>query len=220
MFSEWKRKRAAGKVTAGDGHALRRYRWWQPFSRALLHLRLAESDGLRHLWSVNVKLWGDSDGEVVADLYRDGHHVAHSKLPAIFEVPGGTIEVAVSGYGLKRCHFVSSDGSELQLTPDGASAEGRRARLRQTRPGLSRLIGAASLGMLVVALVLGLPQIVEQVTNIPLVAERVGTFSSPIHLPSWLNVSLLVAALLASSERALRLRYNWVLDGGLFDGDD
>lgn len=85
---------------------------------------------------------------------------------------------------------------------------------------MSRLIGAASVSVLVVALVLGVPQIIEQLTNIQLVAERVETFASPIHLPSWLNISLLVASLVASSERALRLRYNWLLDGGLFDGDD
>ncbi len=35
-----------------------------------------------------------------------------------------------------------------------------------------------------------------------------------------LNIALVVATILASTERALRLRYNWLLDGGLFDGDD
>lgn len=220
MFSDRKRKRAARRVRPGDGHELKRYRWWQPFSRALFHLRLPENDGLQHLWSVDVQLWGDSDGEIVAGLYRDGRHVSQSKLPTIFEVPGGRFEVVNSGYGLKRCHFVAADGRERQLVPEPASAEGRRARLQRDRPGVSRLIGAASVSVLVVALVLGVPQIIEQLTNIQLVAERVGTFASPIHLPSWLNISLLVASLVASSERALRLRYNWLLDGGLFDGDD
>ncbi|WP_371029462.1 hypothetical protein [Pseudoclavibacter sp. JSM 162008] len=220
MFSDWKRKRAAQRVTAGDGHELKRYRWWQPFSRALFHLRLVEGDGVQHLWSVDVKLWGDSDGEVVAGLYRDGRHVAQSKLPALFQAPGGTIEVVASGYGLKRCHFVSAEGREQQLVPDPGSAEGRRARLQRDRPGLSRFLGIASVSILVVALVLGVPQIAEQLTSIPPIADRVGTFSSPIHLPSWLNISLVVASLVASTERALRLRYNWVLDGGLFDGDD
>ncbi|WP_261987675.1 hypothetical protein [Microbacterium sp. 4-7] len=74
--------------------------------------------------------------------------------------------------------------------------------------------------MLVVALVLGVPQLVEQITQIPPIAEAIGTFESPIHLPPWANISLVVGALAASTERALRLRYNWLLDGGLFDGED
>lgn len=60
----------------------------------------------------------------------------------------------------------------------------------------------------------------EQISSIPPVAERVGTFDSPVALPAWFNIGLTVAALLASTERALRLRYHWLLDGGLFDGDD
>jgi hypothetical protein len=70
-----------------------------------------------------------------------------------------------------------------------------------------------------VALVLGVPQIIEQITEIPPVAEHVGTFTSPFHLSGTANVALIVATLLASTERALRLRYSRVLDGGLF-GDD
>lgn len=67
---------------------------------------------------------------------------------------------------------------------------------------------------------LGVPQIIEQVTHIPWVAENVGTFTSPFHLPAWANISLFLATLVASTERALRFRYNRILDGGLFDGDD
>ena len=77
-----------------------------------------------------------------------------------------------------------------------------------------------SWAVLVVALVLGVPQIVEQISQIPPVAENVGTFTSPFHLSATLNVALVVATLVASTERALRLRYHWLLDGGLFDGDD
>ncbi len=181
---------------------------------------LQEEDGLRHDWSVDVRLWGDSDGEVVARLYRDGINHSTSKLPAAFPVPGGTIEVVASDYGLRRAHFVNGDGVARQLSPDPASAEGRRARLDRTHPVLSRAIGITSVVVLVVALVLGVPQIVEQITTIPWVAENVGTFTSPIQLPAWLNVALVVATIVASTERALRLRYNWLLDGGLFDGEE
>lgn len=220
MISEGKRRRAARRAKPGDGHVVQRYRWWQPFSRALFHLRLRGETGAPETWSVDVRLWGDSDGEVWAQLYRDGINQARSKLPAAFAVPGGTIEVVASNYGLKRCHYVAQDGTERQLEPDAASAEGRRARLQRTHPGVSRSIGFVSVAVLAVALVLGVPQIIEQITHIPPVAEAVGTFVSPIHLPAWMNISLLVASIVASTERALRLRYNWLLDGGLFDGDD
>lgn|GEM_PF-846728 len=221
VFSDWKRQRAARRVKPGDGHTLPRYRWWQPLSRALFHLHLTAADGRPETWSVDVRLWGDSDdGDVRARLYRDGRHQATSKLPAEFPVPGGTIEVATSSYGLRRCHYVRDDGTEQQLVPDPASAEGRRARLERNHPGASRTIGLVSWVVLAVALVLGVPQIVQQITEIPPVAEHVGTFTSPVQLSAALNVALVVATILASTERALRLRYHWLLDGGLFDGDD
>ncbi|MGO2931023.1 hypothetical protein [Microbacterium sp.] len=220
MVSEGKRRRAAKKVKPGDGHALRRFRWWQLFSRTLFHARFIEEDGRPHDWTVDVALWGDSNGEVRAQLYRDGLNVGTSKLPAAFAAPGGIIEVVASGYGLKRCHFIAEDGTEAQLSPDRASAEGRRARLDRDHPATSRVIGATSFIVLGIALVLGVPQIIDQITHIPWVAENIGVFTSPIQLPAWLNISLFVATLAASTERALRLRNHWLLDGGLFDGDD
>lgn len=220
MFDDWKRRRAAKRVKAGDGHPLKPFRWWQVFSRALFHMRLDDGTS-REQWSVSVSLWGESDdGEVRAHLYRNGEHVALSKLPAVFEVPGGVIEVQASQYGLKRCHYVPADGTAQVLQPDPASAEGRRAKLDRNSPFLSRMIGALSILILVVALVLGVPQLIETITSIPPIAERIGTFESPISLPGWFNTGLVIAALLASTERALRLRYNWLLDGGLFEGED
>ncbi|KAA9135957.1 hypothetical protein [Microbacterium caowuchunii] len=204
----------------GDGHRLPPYRPWQLISRSLFHLRLTGGDGAVQTWSVDVRHGGDPDGEVRARLYRDGAHQATMKLPATFPVPGGRIEVVGSTYGLKRCHYVRDDGSELQLTPDPSSGEGRRARLDRTRPALSRSLSIASVSILVVAAVLGVPQIIEQITLIPPIAEHIGTFSTPFSLPAWANISLVLAALAASTERALRLRYNWILDGGLFDGGD
>ncbi len=220
VFSDRKRRRAARKVKPGDGHALERLRWWQLFSRSLFHIRLTRGDGLRQIWSVDVRLAGDSDGEVWAQLYLDGWHHAGSKLPAAFPVTGGTVEVVASGYGLKRCHYLSDVGAEQQLMPDPASGEGRRARLDREHPVMSRAIGFASIAVLIVGLVLGIPQIVEQITHIPPIAESVGSFTSPVHLPGWFNITLLIATLVASTERALRLRNNWLLDGGLFDGSE
>lgn len=222
MFSEWRRRRKARKVKPGDGHPLPRFRWWQLLSRSLFLLERQGSDGAGSAssWAVDVRIFGDSNGEVWANLYLDGRHYAASKMPARFAIPGGAIEVVASGYGLKRCHFVDDDGTARQLTPHRSSAEGLRARLDRRHPVLSRGIGVLSLLVLLVALVLGVPQLIEQITQIPPIAERIGTFSSPIALPAWFNITLVIAALVASTERALRLRYHWLLDGGLFEGDD
>nr|WP_231707416.1 hypothetical protein [Arthrobacter sp. zg-Y919] len=204
----------------GDGHRLPRYRWWQLFSRSLFHLHLTGEDGAPETWSVDVRHGGDSDGEVRAQLYLDGVNQAGSKLPAVFAVPGGAIEVEVSIFGLRRSHYVRHDGSERQLVPDPASGEGLRAHLERTNPALSRTVGIVSASVLVVALVLGVPQIIEQIMQLPPIAESIGTFSSPFQLPAAANFTLLLATLAASTERALRLRYNWVLDGGFLEGGD
>ncbi|MDG4798918.1 hypothetical protein [Micromonospora sp. WMMD1082] len=208
-----------GRVRPGDGHALPRYRWWQLFSRSLFHLRLDGEGGASETWSVDVRHGGDSNGEVYVQLYLDGVNQARAKPPASFPVPGGLIEVVTSNYGLRRCHYVTPDGTQRQLVPDPAATEGRRARLARDHPALSRGIGFASVIVLAFSLLLGVPQIVEQITQIPPIAERIGTFLSPFHLPAWANISLVLATLVASTERALRLRYNSILDSGLFGGD-
>ncbi|MFG3335274.1 hypothetical protein ACGFZZ_25100 [Streptomyces tendae] len=66
--------------------------------------------------------------------------------------------------------------------------------------------------LLVTGVGLNLLQLAEPVSRIPPVAQRVGTFESPVHLPVWLNLALGVMAVLASMERALRLRYSSLLD--------
>ncbi|QCB94018.1 hypothetical protein [Cellulomonas shaoxiangyii] len=212
--------RTNGTVQPGDGHALTPYRWWQLFTRSLFHLDLTGPAGARQTWSVDVRHGGDDDGEVRARLYVDGLHHARATLPAAFPVPGGTIEVAASGYGLRRIQYVAADGSARQLVPDPASGEGRRAHLDRTRPALSRALALTSVGVLLVALVLGVPQIVEQLTQIPPVAQTIGVWVSPLRLPDALNISLVVATIAASTERGLRLRYSRVLDGGFFGGGE
>ena len=169
---------------------------------------------------MDVRHGGDADGEVYAHLYRDGQHLARLKPPAAFPLSEGTIRIAVSTYGLRQADYVTHDGAVQQLVPDASSAEGLRAHLDRTRPGLSRLIGVASALVLLGSLALGMPQLLQSLTEIPPVAENFGTFVSPFILPAWANTSLLLAGAAASTERALRLRYNWLLDGGLFSGGD
>ena len=166
------------KVKAGDGHTLPRFRWWQLFSRSLFHLYLARAGGAPGMRPVDVRHGGHSDGEVYAQLYRDGVNQARSKLPAAFAVPVAPSRSwsAASGSAVP---LRDARRSERQLIPDPASAEGRRARLERTNPGLSRAVGAASVSVLAVALVLAVPQIIEQITQLPPIAERIGTFTQP-----------------------------------------
>ncbi|WP_246482900.1 hypothetical protein [Brachybacterium halotolerans] len=140
--------------------------------------------------------------------------IAHSSAsaPAVFPVEGGAIEVAVSQFGLKRCHLVTADGAEHQLFPDPRSAEGRRARFERRRPGLSRLVGAISTVALLVGVALLLQQIAVPVLRIPPIAERIGHVEPLVVLPLWLNITLGLTTAAASTERALRLRFHWLLD--------
>ncbi|EME62676.1 hypothetical protein [Amycolatopsis decaplanina] len=212
---ESSRRRAAKRVKPGTGRELKPFRWWQLFSRSLYSLVLSRDDGRPATYTVDVRhrrRFFANDGKGTADLYLHGRHHAESKLPAAFPVPGGTIEVAESPFGLKRCHCVTTDGAEYQLIPDRRSAEGRRAHLARTHPALSRAISITSVVLLVISVLLLIPQLIEVAFTLPPVAARFGTFRSPVSLPAWLNSLLGVGAVLASIERALRLRHNRFLD--------
>lgn len=207
MLRKFTRTRRSSRVEPGDGRALQRFRWWQVPGRALFHMHSAH-------YHVDVRHWqNQSSGSVKADLYRGGRRIARSTLPAAFAVDGGTIEVAMSGAGMKRCHMVTHDGREHQLRPDPASAEGRRARLNDEHPNVSRVIGFASVTMLAIGALLLLLQVAEPLSQIPPIAQSLGTFTSPVALPVWLNLALGVGAAISTVERSLRLRHHWLLDG-------
>ena len=215
MLKELRHRRAVQRVKPGDGRALKRFRWWQMLTRALFRLRLTSDDGRQTVYAVDVRHQNQSSGYVKAHLYLDGRHHAESKVPAVFPVQGGTVEVRTSGFGLKRCHYVTAEGAEFPLVPDPASAEGRRARLDRSHPAVSRGIGFLSRIVLVIGLVILILQLAEQVTRAPEgIAQYVGTFTSPIDLPAWGNTVIGLVTVAASTERALRLRYHWLLDGG------
>ncbi|WP_329440474.1 hypothetical protein [Streptomyces canus] len=119
------------------------------------------------------------------------------------------LRLAEAAYAVDVSHlhqFTSDDGTEEQLLPAPASAEGRRARLSSEHPALSRLIGIGSLLMVVIPLLLLVPQLAEAASRVPQLAKRFGTFTSPIDLPRWLNTALGVAAGSASVERGSRMR--------------
>jgi hypothetical protein len=209
MIKDWRYRRAARRIKSGDGRPLKPFRWWQLLTRSLFHLPLPPG------YAVDLPFRADSgSGKARAHLYVDGRHHAESKLPAAFGVEGGTIEVAISAFGIKRCHYVTADGAERQLIPDPRSAEGRRARLDRGHPALSRSIGYLSVLMLLIGVGLNLLQLAEPVSRIPAIADSAGHFTSPVHLPIWLNFALAVGAALGSTERSLRLRYSLLDQAG------
>jgi hypothetical protein len=221
MVNKLKRRWQLAKVRAGDGSPLRDYRLWQLFARSLFFLELADHDGISHTYAVDVRYLADAktrkqhdngEGKAPAALYRNGVQMSRSNVPTAFPVPGGVIEVATTAFGLKRMHFVSETGAERALRPHPRSQEGLRARFGQRFPRASALIGAAAVVILVVALVVNLLQGVEVLTHSPVMAEKVGTFTSPIHPPTWANATLIVAGTLSALERATRLRHNRFLD--------
>jgi hypothetical protein len=208
-------RRAAKRIRGGDGRALKPFRWWQLPFRALFYLPLSHPDSRPTIYAIDLPYRADTgSGRARAYLYLDGRQHAKSKLPAAFPVQGGTIEVAISAFGIKRCHYVTAAGADRQLIPDPKSAEGRRARLESDHPVLSRSVGFLSVTTLLIGLALNLLQLAEPVSRIPAIAENVGSFESPVHLPIWLNLALAVGAIVGSTERALRLRYSLLDQAG------
>lgn len=158
-----------------------------------------------------MRLWGDgSDGEVRARLYRDGYLTAVSKVPTVFPVQGGEIDVAATNVGMKRCHFVPHDGPERVMVPHPSSAEGRRARFDRDHPSASQAVGAIALLAVLVGAALALAQVVAQLTAVPPVAESIGAVEWPLRIPMAVNVGVGVVAVLGVLDRAMRLRTSWI----------
>ncbi|MFI5660924.1 hypothetical protein [Streptomyces sp. NPDC051684] len=67
---------------------------------------------------------------------------------------------------------------------------------------------------LAAALALLLSQLAEKLTRPPEIAQHIGAFTSPVHLSGWMNVAAALVTATASTERALRLRYSRLWDGG------
>lgn len=209
MFRDWRRRRAIAKVKPGDGRPLKPFRWWHSLSRTRFHAVIPDDDGEPATWTVDLSYF---DAEETVDLYREGRRVARATSPAVFPVPGGAVEVAMSTFGLSRCHFVPDDGAPVQLLPDRLSSEGLRARFGRRFPRTSTVMGVTAVVVLLVGLVVAVPQAIEWVTSLEVLEGRVEEFTSPIVLPAWASTSLLVAGVLAATERALTLRNHWLID--------
>lgn len=209
FFKSKRRQRAIKKVKDGDGRALKPFRFFEVFYRSLFYIKLREEDGEMHIYAVHVDYFDENES---IDLYRDGKHHAKAANPAFFPVPGGIIEVATTTYGLKRIHYVTEDEQEFVLSPDRRSAEGLRLRLDAKFPAISSIIGKLAVIILLTSIILGLPQLAAMISQLPIIEERWGSFTSPIILPAWLNTTLLVAGIIAAVERALTLKNHWLID--------
>ena len=222
MFQRLRRQRRLGRAKPGDGSALKDLRWWQTLSRTQFALDPDPAAGRESSYIVDVRyLATELEGGKIAEgarhapiaFYRDGRQVHIANSPVAFAVPDGAVEVSIGSYGLTRMHHVpAEDGPARMLRPHPRSAEGLRARFGRRHPGASRLLGALAIVVLLIGVVLMVPQAAELITSIPPVAEQVGTFTSPIQLPAWLNITVTVAGVLAAFERALTLRNHWLID--------
>ncbi|WP_208007730.1 hypothetical protein [Labedella endophytica] len=205
----------ARRVAPGDESVLEPFRWWHLLNgRQLFYVTVELTGTRRSAYALDVRSSGKQSGDFgMAYVYLDGRQLLRAELPAEFPVEGGVIDVAYGAAGLKRAHYVTPNGIATPLTPEPRSAVGRRMRFARTHPSASRWIGAVSIVLLLAGVIVNGLQLIEPVLQIPPVVERIGRFESPIHLPVWLNVTLGVLAGIGASERALRLRYNWLLDG-------
>jgi hypothetical protein len=151
-----------------------------------------------HVWTVDLDYF--DLGEKLY-LYRDGIEVEVQKSPATFKVgEGASVRASMGVLGMRQVDLVV-DGRRTKLTPVDGTAEAWRLALEQDRPALSRLIGAISWTVLVIALVYEVPQLIA------LIAGVVGAdVEAPLTLPGAGNFALGVAALAAALERALRLK--------------
>jgi hypothetical protein len=151
-----------------------------------------------HVWTVDLDYF--DFGEKL-HLYRDGIEVDMQKSPARFELgESTTIEASMGLLGMRQVDLVVN-GETTMLTPVDGTAEGWRLRLARERPETSRLLGAISWVVLVVALAYEVPQLAAWI------AGALGAdFESPFTLPGPANFVLGIAALAAALERALRFK--------------
>ena len=136
-------------------------------------------------------------------LYRDGLEVEVQRSPATFHLDASaTIEASMSLLGMRRVDLVV-EGEPTMLTPVEGTAEGWRLQLVRERPDLSRLIGAISWIVLVIALVYEVPQLIALIGGV-----MGADYEPPVVLPGAANLVLGIAALAAALERALRFKSN------------
>ncbi|MET0763060.1 MAG: hypothetical protein ABWZ63_12130 [Thermoleophilaceae bacterium] len=123
------------------------------------------------------------------------------KSPATFELgAGATIKASMGVLGMRQIDLVLG-GQTTLLAPVDGTPEAWRLRLEREHPGLSRVIGAISWVVLVIALVTGVAELISLTGAEP-----------PLVIGGAVGTLLGFAALAAALERALRFKSNRWLD--------
>ncbi|MFS0786666.1 hypothetical protein ABC345_09840 [Shouchella sp. 1P09AA] len=209
FFRQQKRRLAIKKVKAGDGHTLKPYRLWHIFTHSLFHITITKENNEQVHYALKSRYFADDSS---VDLYHGKTHVAYSTLPASIPIENGILEVKSGGSGINQIRYRTDEAETFSIYPDKRSVRGWRLGLHRHFPVISNCLGLLAILVLLASLALGLPQIVEQISEIPWIAEHIGTFQSPINLPVWLNVAIGLATGFAATERALMLRSHWLID--------
>ncbi|MDG5472341.1 hypothetical protein P6709_11300 [Jeotgalibacillus sp. ET6] len=205
-----KRRRKLKKVKEGDGHRLKEYRIWNIFTHSLFHIEIInDRDGKRTNYAIKSNYFVE---EPRVDLYKEGRHVAFSKLPAVLPTDRGAIEVKTSSTGISGIHYFTEHEDAFSVFPDKRSIRGFRLWLHKQFPKISGFIGLIAIVTLLISLTLGLTQVMESFSDIPWISQNIGTFNSPINLSVWTNFAIGIAAALAGTERALMMKNHWLID--------
>ncbi|WP_077138378.1 hypothetical protein [Flaviflexus massiliensis] len=202
-----RKKKPSKSIKPGNGKALKPYHWWQALYRTTFSIPLTDEHGQSRNYTIDVDYF-----DWTIPLYTDGVQTHKGDYPVRFPVPGGIIHANLSIYGASRMHYEPEHGDAVLLRPHPKSLEGRRAAFGRKHPVASRLIGWLAIAILLISLGLFIPQLIERISEIEVIADNLGTFTSPINLPAWLNTTLFIAGILAAIERALSLRNHWLID--------
>ncbi|WP_440119084.1 hypothetical protein [Paenibacillus sp. QZ-Y1] len=205
-----KRRKKLEKVKAGDGHLLKKYRFWSIFTHSLFHIKITNhSSGRTTSYAIKSKYFAEKPR---VDLYRENIHVAYSKLPAAFPVENGVIEITNNSTWINGIHYSRASQDSFTVSPDRRSIRGFRMWVHRRFPTLSAFIGMIAIIILFISIALSIPQFLESISAIPWVSENIGVFESPIQLSVWTYFAIGIAAAIAGTERVLMLKNHWLID--------
>lgn len=205
------RKRRLKKVTEGDGHALKSYRFWHVFTHSLFHIHIINDENEKTNYALKSRYFAENAS---VDLYYENKHIASSTLPAVIPMENGILEVKSGGSGINKINYITDKDEMFFVYPDKRSVRGLRLGLHQRFPKISSFIALLATLVLLMSVVLSLSQLLEPMAQIPWVAENIGTIESPVKLSVWANIAVGIAAAIAATERALMLRSHWIIDMG------
>lgn len=189
-------------MTVDDDGPPTAFRRWHGLWRSAYEFEHAGRD---YLVDIHYFAW-----EHCVRLYEDGVRVAvgDESLEHILD-DGSVVEVKLSTYGTRHARLRHL-GVLHDFTPVAGSSEAWRDHMHEKHPVASRAVGAVSWTVLAVAAILLIPQLWQVLAEF---VDALDPDAVPyVDLPPWANTGLTVAGVMAGIERALRRRYNPLLD--------